>query len=80
MYDTARKYQLIKMMASEAPVRSISLALNDDGSLLAALGPKPACVVVFDATTMAPIKKLRGEKRKEAQDQVRSGCQILQIL
>ena len=75
VYDTQQKYQPIKMVASEVPVKSIALVLNEDGSLLAALGPKPACVVVFDAVTMNPLKKLRREKRKSGsnEDEVRWG-------
>ena len=35
VYDTQQKYQPIKMVASEVPVKSIALVLNEDGSLLA---------------------------------------------
>ena len=54
------------MISSDFPLTDISLSVSPDSKLLAALGPNPARVVIFDAESMSPVKKLRREPADSA--------------
>jgi WD40 repeat protein len=66
VYDVTRGYQPVKMIASDSPARHVAMAISHDGALLAALGPDPACAIIFSAESLMPLRKLRRRQRNGA--------------
>eukprot|EP00937_MAST-01D_sp_MAST-1D-sp2_P005250 g5250.t1 len=66
MYDVARDYQPVKMIAGDCPAEIISLATSPDGHYLAAIGLDDSNVLLFAANTMQPEKRFGLPKQQSS--------------
>ena len=63
VYDVSRGYQPVKMVASDMPSERVSMAISPNGQLLASVGPDARTTIVFQATNLMPLRKIRRNRR-----------------
>jgi WD40 repeat protein len=63
VYDVSRGYQPVKMVASDMPSERVSMAISPNGELLASVGPDARTTIVFQATSLMPLRKIRRNRR-----------------
>ena len=66
VYDVARDYQPVKMVASDTIPLHVSMSINSDGTLLASVAPDSTFCIIFRADSLMPIRKIRRDQKKHS--------------